>query len=183
MAECSKGTNSSHGEYSHKYNENQYHSTTPCTPTLSIRPPPSQTETDAPSAHSALLSSHPPGEHLRAGRKVTSTGRRVEQYWSPISTSTGRNAKHYWLLVPPCMSSLPHSQAKPYRWLYLRALYPHDGSQQTRVGKCLAPRQAPPKRRGLPWRSKTKGLALSKIIHTFAEQKGQLRPPKPQAGL
>lgn len=159
-------------------------------PTLSIKPPPSQTETDAPPAHSTLLSPHPPGAHLREGRKVTSTGLRAEQYWSPISTSTGRNADHYWsrrepvlVTCSPCMSSLPYSRAKPHRQLYLRALYPHDGSHQTKVEKCPAARQAAPKRRGLRWRDKTKDLALSKIIPNFAEQKGQLRPPKPQAGL
>jgi len=55
-----------------------------------------QTKTDAPPTRSTLLSSHPPGAHLRKGRKVTSTGLRAEQYWSPISTSTDHNTDHYW---------------------------------------------------------------------------------------
>lgn len=76
-------------------------------PTLSIRPPPSQTETDAPPAHSTLLSLHPTRAHLREGRKVTSTGLRAEQYWSPISTSTGRNSDHYWSRREPVLVTRP----------------------------------------------------------------------------
>ena len=81
---------------------------------LVLAPPPChsglpllQTETEAPSAHSAPLSSHPPGAHLCEGRKVTSTGHRSEQYWSPISTSTGRNADHYWSRREPVLVTRP----------------------------------------------------------------------------
>jgi len=62
MAECSKGTNSSHGEYSHKYNENQYHSTTPCAPPYpSDCPLLKQRRTHL--LHTALSSPHTRQEH------------------------------------------------------------------------------------------------------------------------
>lgn len=62
MAECSKGTNSSHGEYSHKYSENQYHSTTPCAPPYpSDRPLLKQRRTHL--LHTALSSPHTRQEH------------------------------------------------------------------------------------------------------------------------
>ena len=156
MAECSKGTNSSHGEYSHKYSENQYHSTTPCAPPCPSDQPPSQAETDAPPAHSTLLSPHPPGAHLREGRKVTSTG------YSPLLIQIRSPIPERSSIDSVSQTSLPH-----------------DGSQQTRVGKCLAAHQAAPMQKATSRRAKTRGLALSKIIPNFAEQKGQLRPPKP----
>ena len=159
MAECSKGTNSPHGKYSHKYSENQYHSTTPCAPRCpSDRSLLRQRRTHL--LHSTLLSPHPPGAHLREGRKVTSTG------YSPLLIQIRSPIPERSSIDSVSQTSLPH-----------------DGSQQTRVGKCLAAHQAAPTQKATSRRAKTRGLALSKIIPNFAEQKGQLRPPKPQAGL
>lgn len=123
---------------------------------LTIDQPPSQAETDAPPAHSTLLSPHPPGAHLREGRKVTSTG------YSPLLIQIRSPIPERSSIDSVSQTSLPH-----------------DGSQQTRVGKCLAAHQAAPTQKATSRRAKTRGLALSKIIPNFAEQKGQLRPPKP----
>ena len=103
---------------------------------------------------------HPPGAHLREGRKVTSTG------YSPLLIQIRSPIPERSSIDSVSQTSLPH-----------------DGSQQTRVGKCLAAHQAAPTQKATSRRAKTRGLALSKIIPNFAEQKGQLRPPKPQAGL
>ena len=121
-------------QISHKYSENQYQSTTPCAPRCpSDRSLLRQRRTHL--LHSTLLSPHPPGAHLREGRKVTSTGLRAEQYWS---------------LLEPYIASLPHTK---YALIYIYSgiaspLHRYDERSDIWGGKCPAPAKQPQKEGG-----------------------------------